>query len=445
MKIAIVGGGPRALWAVEELWQRARQHGSSLEVVIFGETLSAPSAFHVHQPKQWLVNGRTSAIETSLGAFDDWRTSTDDYPPRQEVAEFLQDSWRNVMDNVPSGCRLRRIEKRVTVLEPAGSGWEVEAEVFDEVLLVTGHEHSWPGSLDPQDFSVPVISLDDFHADLTPITKDDRVLVRGAALTFIDVVRAVPAKLFPVTRSGRFLQVKADYKGEFPEVTEKFLLASSTDEIRDALVEAASALAGRDAHAALEEDEYADPIAELRASYRGAIGDGPLTPAVALGIVYGKTYGALIDRVSFGGRDSLPGIGDLTKRMHRVAFGPPPESAKTLLDAIDSGRVDTTFFASGDQPLHTLDASATYVIDSVQAPAGVIEGSLIDALIQRGHAHIYPGTNALWVQRDATVYGNKHLAAAGRMTEGYVLGNDTLARDRHDLIPRWADRIIAAT
>ena len=40
------------------------------------------------------------------------------------------------------------------------------------------------------------------------------------------------------------------------------------------------------------------------------------------------------------------------------------------------------------------------------------------------------------------VAGQEHLSAVGRMTEDVVLGNDTLSRTLHDVIPRWASRVI---
>lgn len=58
----------------------------------------------------------------------------------------------------------------------------------------------------PVDGAIPAYP----HHNLDAISPADTVLVRGAALTFIDVTRYAPAKgVLPRLRSGRFMEVKA--------------------------------------------------------------------------------------------------------------------------------------------------------------------------------------------------------------------------------------------
>ncbi len=49
MKVAIIGAGPRGLWAAEELIDRAGQRGAAIELTVFNETpmeeIPAPGAF----------------------------------------------------------------------------------------------------------------------------------------------------------------------------------------------------------------------------------------------------------------------------------------------------------------------------------------------------------------------------------------------------------------
>src|SRR5699024_11469640 len=88
-----------------------------------------------------------------------------------------------------------------------------------------------------------------------------------------------------------------------------------------------------------------------------------------------------------------------------------------------------------------LELDSTVVIDAVIPSPGVVPGTLISHLVEQGCAHIRPGTRGLDVDPDGTVVGQQHLAAVGRMTEDVVLGNDTLSRTLHRVIPRWAQRV----
>ena len=49
MKVAIIGAGPRGLWAAESLMERARQRGGAIELTVFSDMplyhASAPGAF----------------------------------------------------------------------------------------------------------------------------------------------------------------------------------------------------------------------------------------------------------------------------------------------------------------------------------------------------------------------------------------------------------------
>ena len=89
------------------------------------------------------------------------------------------------------------------------------------------------------------------------------------------------------------------------------------------------------------------------------------------------------------------------------------------------------------------EVGATVVIDAVNAPAGVVDGTLIGDLVERGVGMRYADTSALHIHPDGTLVGQKHLAAAGRMNEGLVLGHDTLRRDKQNIIYRWAERVSA--
>src|SRR5699024_6397443 len=154
--------------------------------------------------------------------FDDWlraRGVETEYPPRRMVGEFLSDSWAALKQYLPRGCTLTEHTTHVEELAPAAETdgrWTVHGEYFDEVLLATGHALSWPGALTPADVpkNVQLISSPYPASNLESIGLQDRVLVRGAALTFIDITRAChPAVFIPVTRTGQLMTVKPDTAG----------------------------------------------------------------------------------------------------------------------------------------------------------------------------------------------------------------------------------------
>lgn len=459
-EIAIIGGGPRGLWAAEELITLARERGTHVHIDVYNDgEPGAVGAYEVDQPDEWLINVRSSAIRTHLGSFDDWRDRHDDpFPPRRLVGEFLAESWTHLGEHLPAGSTLTHHPRRISELTPDGDCWRIGDVTYDEVLLATGHAEDFPGSLRHTDLGVPVLTP--YPAtNLATITDRDRVLVRGAALTFIDVTRACPAAVFlPVTRTGRFMEVKpvnvgidradiiTDGQARIREVADLAGLVGVLADVAAQLLDRADGVGGEDEIRAVLDgtDGSGDPVADLRASYEAATGARPASAAWAVGLAWLELYPAIVERASYTGRDTLDGFGDLCRRLERVGFGPPPESAAGLLTLIDAGRIDTAVLSRGAEPLADLvaETGATVVVDAVIAPPGVVPGTLEAWLVDQGHARIRPGTRGLDVDPDGRVAGQEHLSAVGRMTEDVVLGNDTLSRTLHDVIPRWASRVI---
>ena len=56
MKGAIIGGGPRGLWAAEELLELARQRSADVDLHVYDDGRGL--AYDVTQPEEWLVNVR---------------------------------------------------------------------------------------------------------------------------------------------------------------------------------------------------------------------------------------------------------------------------------------------------------------------------------------------------------------------------------------------------
>lgn len=475
MRVGIIGGGPRGFWAVEELLHQAGQHGVPVEVEVWepGE-LGAGSAYGTGQPGHWRLNVTSSIIRTRRCSFDRWRLAGGEQPPlepfpaRSLVGEFFSEQWRELQVGLPAGCSVRHVPRRVDFLEPTASGWLVEGREYTEVLLATGHAPEWPGALPGAVGVYPATRL-------AQIPAGARVAVRGAALTFIDVALELsvgrggqwegsgyrrsgrePAVIFPFTRKGRFLEVKPEPGGPLSRLDSDEVVATGQAGVRLSrdlaelcevlsqtswqLLELAGqghpeAVAREAIQAVLDgADGSGDPVADLRCSREVALGDRPPGAAWAVGEAWRRLYPAIVARTSFGGRVDMPGFADLAVRLERVGFGPPVVNATRLLQLIDAGLVDVSQLAGGPP-------EADVLVDAVLAPPGVVPGTLAAGLVERGLAQVGPG-RGIAVERDGTVVGQSHLAVAGRDSEDVVLGPDTLSRTLHDVIPRWAMRVI---
>ncbi|MFV8382329.1 FAD/NAD(P)-binding protein [Corynebacterium hindlerae] len=423
MRIAIVGGGPRGLWAAEELMNLAWQRGLALHVTVFDG--GGVKAYDPSQPDYWLLNVIAEIVEsTTLGSFNEWSGNTETYPPRARVGEFLAESWTRLP--IPPRCTITRVGHEIADSQALTSE-------FDQVLDVTGHDATWPGALDDALTVYP-------HGSLDSVTPGSTVAIRGTALTFIDAVLDLtigrggkfkdgvyhpsgyePKQIIPVSRSGRFMNVKPDHSPQTDYVVDRFGpaigAAESTAEITALLQQAAATLTedcpDNIAAVLAGTDAPADGVAELRANIAVAVGERPLDARGAVGVAYRALYPQLVDRISF--QDPLPGFKELTRILEPVAFGPPSCNALKILALIDAELIAPP--VTGDIP------GADFVIDAVQAPPP------------------YPPVRT---DRDGFLPGSDNFAVIGRATELWVLGNDTLSRAYHDVIPRWARRVVAA-
>nr|VDG63796.1 Diaminopimelate decarboxylase [Streptococcus thermophilus] len=455
--VAVIGGGPRGLWAAEELFELARQRGVAIDLTVFTDgSVGARNAYELDQPEQWVLNVPHSAIRSHRHNFEGF--SREDEPASRSTAgEFLRQAWRDLQTFAPRNCTIAWQRTWVKDIRPRGEQWEVEGTLFDEILLTTGHAVDWPGSLAHADLglgeSVRVIAPATPQA-LATVAPDDVVVVRGAALTFIDITRVIGAQaIYPVTRSGRFMEAKHEPTTVIDDLVHRaqdaIRAAARTQDIVDALAECAAGILERETghtdrdavEQVLAGTDQGDPVEDFRRSVTEAI-----TPAHAVGIAFRKAYPAVIERASFGGRESFDSFGELTRRLERIAFGPFAGPAADLLDLIDKGIVRTDILDRGgndaDLAAAAREVGATVVIDGVIASPGVVPGTLVADLVDRGIGTVDPETNGLIIDRDATITGQRHIAAAGRMTEGWVLGLDTLNRTQHDEIPRWARRVV---
>jgi uncharacterized NAD(P)/FAD-binding protein YdhS len=555
LRVAIVGLGPKGLFALERLLDHTGRGGAraSLDVDVF-EPHPAPGAGPVYDPRQpaylrmniaadqlnlWSADNAAVPPSERL-AFTEWRRSQGPveglasarYPPRALVGRYLADGFERIRRRVPRGMRLALLPLEVRAAHTDGTSWTVVAadgstRVYDEVLVTVGHgtgaapaePESWPhaASLIPGVF--PVARW--LTADRVP--PGSAAVVRGFALTFLDAalaltegrggafeadahphrLRYVPGAgdvgvILPVSRTGRPMLAKPqpELAASVPELeeiarsgSERVLALPEGLDLRvDLLPILADAVAANllAANPRRPEGERPRRVADAArdwlstacdgfppvAAHHAAddversldVGSGLRPPDLpwALGHTWQSLYPALVERLGGTGLShrAWPAFRRLAAEMERVAFGPPPVNAAKLLALIGAGTIDLDHVrgsrittTNGVTSIGAGHARRTVdvVVNAVLPGPGVRDSGpgLLERLTADGHARVAPRRRGLEVTRDAACVGRDGrrtpgLSAAGRATEDWVIGNDTLNRSLHPHLDRWAQRIVRA-
>lgn len=135
--------------------------------------------------------------------------------------------------------------------------------------------------------------------------------------------------------------------------------------------------------------------------------------------------------------------------MERISFGPPAINMGYMLALADAGILDLSrcdHFAdkSANQWPGDIDVAidATIPAPNVLDPQGPIGGLEKAGCLNCGHSgEIIINPNGQALTEGKAVPG---LSVTGRVTEGCVLGNDTLSRTLHDHIRHWAETIVGS-
>jgi len=227
--LAIVGGGPRAVYALEALARRAADRRLPVRIDVYEPRpqLGTGMAYAPDQPDWVSLNipdhalhaGRVhtgaalvdSPLVGPFAAEPVLSDRPDHYPPRAAAGRYLTDLAEHAIDALAPST-VRHLRHRVRRVEPTGPGTGAGLQVhtsegatgYDAVLLVTGHADAWPGL----DLPAGIPALRVFPvADLVATAERRRpghVQVRGAHLSAIDAVLALTQGL-----GGRFVPVAA--------------------------------------------------------------------------------------------------------------------------------------------------------------------------------------------------------------------------------------------
>lgn len=247
LRVAIVGAGPRGLFALERLTSHAARCEARLTVDVYDAT-PTPGAGPVYAPDQpsflrmnftaghldaWWPDdgavpaelrrtfvdwwGRESVVSAggdalAPGGFDPGGADpADAYVPRALVGRYLHDAFSLVTRYAPPNVRLRVVPSRVRSVVPDGDRWVLRdddaggGQAYDELLVTGAHRETDRRSLvrEPWTHAAPLVpAVFPLSRWLTGdrVPPGSTVTLRGFALTAIDAALALTEG-----RGGRFV------------------------------------------------------------------------------------------------------------------------------------------------------------------------------------------------------------------------------------------------
>ncbi|OCC08191.1 FAD/NAD(P)-binding protein [Streptomyces sp. PTY087I2] len=255
VRLAIVGGGPRALSILERLAARAAEVPGPVEIhLIDAVQVGCGRIWRTGQPDWYLMNTVAGEITAFSGppdagparpgagpSFAQWWDMTEpghdhanDYAPRGLYGRYLLFLLDAIERHLPPSVTLHRLVATVTDLRKEGEGYCLTLDDgreirVDRAALATGHARPrLSGHLrelqrfaesDPALRFIPGGSAADMP--LSAVAPGSKAGVIGMGLTFYDVVAALT-----VGRGGRFTESR-DGLVYLPSGNEPFLVAGS--------------------------------------------------------------------------------------------------------------------------------------------------------------------------------------------------------------------------
>ena len=503
LRVAVVGCGPKGLYALERLVAHLSDAGARLSVDVY-EPHPAPGAGPVYDPAQphyLRMNFAADMVDMwpardhdpERPSFAEWRSGIDGesdeaYPSRALVGRYLADGFRKVASDAPPAVSIRHLPDAAALVTKSEGRWKIrgtEDRWYEEVLIATGHAG----------YAVFPVAQ---HLSRAKVPPGAVVAIRGFALTMIDASLALTegrggefrrgrepyllgyeggaeevAAICPWSRTGRPMLAKPDpasgIKSKSLDETgaagRAALAALPPGSPLESAADIVAEVAERSLHGIGEASGEADriglliedalagraapsglaPAAEIERSIAVGVGEGEPGADWALGHAWRVVYPTLVERLGGSGLDKeeWPAFRRLAAEMERISFGPPPVNAAKLLALIECGKVSLSHLTTGPA------LEADVVVDAVIPPPGAlnVDNMLLEALLRDGHVRIPPGRRGLELTPDVTCVGkdgrpSEGLGAIGRPTEDWVIGNDTLNRGLHPHPDLWARRVV---
>lgn len=524
LRLAIVGCGPKGLYALESLCTLARRERPlpRFDITIYEETghPGAGAIYDPSQPPHLLMNFASRFIDawdrtitppaSCRPSLVDWlrEHAPEDADPggfvsRATVGRYLGACMTTALADRPDTIRVRFCFERVVAVVMKDRAWEVCSpcliDDYDEVLITTGHQ-DWQrrkfragpaAALAP----IPSVFPTEQRLDMNAVPPGSVVGFRGFALTWIDAALALtvgrggffcdergatryvpngrePARLIPLSRTGRPMLAKPDYRrftspapeGLWEERSAAILAHARKPGSIDfehaiwpeILKGADQALGAADGTAdAWFESWRSRPFdgdqahRAMRSSFEVATGRARPDIAWALGEAWRRTYPVLVTCVSHGGlhERSWPAFVAIAAEMERIACGPPGVNLARMLALIEAGLVDLGHVGRfSENPIDPWPPGIDIRIDATIPPPRLFDpAGPIGGLLQAGHLARGPGGGLVIDESGQAIAGggaSPGLSVLGRPTEGCVLGNDTLNRTLHRHPVRWARRML---
>lgn len=499
-KIAIIGCGPKGLYALDSLFQAAfKDPPQQFDVHVF-ELSAHPGAGPIYNPGQpefLLMNFPAHMIDAWTKARGpdllDWLKATGSnaspraYVPRAIVGQYLFWCFGKVIDTKPDNVSLTLHTTHVAGLQQVEGRWQVMPEriIVDEALITTGHQ-DWTRAQQTNDAPMLASPFPTEQA-LTSRNVPQGVFVacKGFALTFIDVMLALtegrggvfckgeygysyrpsgnePTLIAPFSRTGCPMRAKVERDHFIPPQGHQFWQAKKAEfaqmmtarsdisfqhDVWPALQQISDATLQKPvgSAAAYFESRLAGPFQserckrELRQGYDVALGITPPDIGWALGETWRQCYPQIVGWISHREipADDARLFRHIAAEMERIAFGPPAQNIGKLICLIDAGLVSLDHLSGGFQADVTVNATIPAAGSS--ALSEPLSGLLRDGYVSVGAlGGLRVNRNAQALTDGGTTPG---LSIIGRATEGSVLGNDTLSRSLHNLPERWAERV----
>ncbi|WP_161554536.1 FAD/NAD(P)-binding protein [Sinomicrobium soli] len=551
--IAVVGGGPKGLYALERAVSALKDGSGKCCIHWFNSDnfFACGPNFRTTQPEFLLINFcighircHTRALPVSvIPSFPDlveWiaakttseeRPAAEDFASRALVGTYLRDYLYCLFDHLPEHIEICMVAREITAMEPLPGGRiafpPLPGYVYRSVLLCTGHCYdnstSFPDEITEKPGFLyfrspyPVALLD-------AIPAGDAVAVLGMGLSFTDVALALTEGrggrfhgrdtltyspsgseplLYPFSRSNlpmiprmgiyhktyrlfylsqewadRLKKKKPlDFTSDILPVLQKEIcfayystLLGSREE--NAVSEYMDKLPGAQRFgwkqllfpAAQWQKEYSsygafiiDYMAHTIAEAEKGECHSPLMAAAAVWRIATPLVAQLYEFCGFTGESHREFLKNWYGPLSRVSFGPPVVNMKKVLALIRSG----TIRLPGEPPAQLrVDQEQVMlsVPDGLQTVTALIDARIARAALEKGNNRLYANLNdkglvtplvndtfrvgAITLDRNGRVITASgsvlQVYAYGTPTEGTVLDNDSLSREKHNFGALWA-------